>query len=178
MFTPYKELFLSFYDSSQDIGGASTCFDNLNAALTNNNITSPLTLMGALATVRVEVGRTFQPVEEIASGLEYEGRRDLGNTQPGDGPRFKGRGYIQITGRANYAHYGTLLGIDLVDKPDLALDSTIAAGILALYFKNNGCDVACMAKDWVKVRELVNGGDNGLALFLSVIRQYSVVFGL
>lgn len=70
----------------------------------------------------------FAPIEEIASGDAYEGK--LGNTQPGDGRRFKGRGYVQITGRANYAKYATLTGRDLVGQPTLALDPATAAFIL------------------------------------------------
>ncbi len=59
-------------------------------------------------------------MEEIASGSAYEGRRDLGNTRPGDGKRYKGRGPIQLTGRANYQKYGHLLGLDLVNHPEHA----------------------------------------------------------
>lgn len=58
--------------------------------------------------------------KEIADGSKYEGRRDLGNVQPGDGVRYKGRGWVQITGRANYAKYGKMLGLDLINHPELA----------------------------------------------------------
>lgn len=58
--------------------------------------------------------------KEIADGSAYEGRKDLGNTQPGDGVRYKGRGWIQLTGRANYLKYGKLIGVDLVNNPELA----------------------------------------------------------
>ena len=59
----------------------------------------------------------------------YEGRRDLGNTQPGDGKRYW-EGYIQITGRANYRRYGKKLGIDLENNPELAEQPDIAARVL------------------------------------------------
>ncbi len=69
-------------------------------------------------------------MEEFASGQAYEGRRGLGNTQPGDGPRYKGRGYVQITGRRNYTDWSQRLGIDLVGNPDQARNPQIAARIL------------------------------------------------
>jgi len=62
----------------------------------------------------------FCTTEEYASGAAYEGRRDLGNTEPGDGQRFKGRGLIQLTGRANYVAASGRLQIPLVNNPDLA----------------------------------------------------------
>jgi predicted chitinase len=71
-----------------------------------------------LGNVAKESGELFY-TEEIASGAAYEGRTDLGNTQPGDGVRFKGRGYIQITGRANYTRFAQELGLPCVANPDL-----------------------------------------------------------
>ncbi|MFA5508158.1 MAG: hypothetical protein WC314_20115 [Vulcanimicrobiota bacterium] len=69
-------------------------------------------------------------MEEIASGSAYEGRRDLGNTQSGDGTRYKGRGYVQITGRNNYRDWSKRLGIDLVGNPQAASNPETAAKIL------------------------------------------------
>lgn len=69
-------------------------------------------------------------MEEFASGRAYEGRRDLGNNQPGDGTRYKGRGYVQITGRNNYRDWSRRLGIDLVGNPNLAKNPATAAKIL------------------------------------------------
>src|SRR4030095_6570556 len=64
--------------------------------------------------------------EEYASGAAYEGRRDLGNTQPGDGRRFKGRGLIQLTGRANYHALGGKLGVDLENNPEMAAEPKLS----------------------------------------------------
>lgn len=125
-----------------------------------------LTLIGLCATIRIETGG-FQPINEMGGTKYftkmYEGRKDLGNTQKGDGARFHGRGYVQITGRANYAEYGKKLGISnqLVSNPELALSPVYAAEIIARYFKDRGVDAACRAKDWRKARKLVNGGYNG-----------------
>ncbi len=69
-------------------------------------------------------------MEEFASGWAYEGRSDLGNTQPGDGPKYKGRGFVQLTGRKNYTFWKNRLGIDLVNRPERAKEFPIAAKIL------------------------------------------------
>src|SRR5918911_501577 len=68
--------------------------------------------------------------EELESGAKYEGNRALGNTQPGDGMRFKGRGPIQLTGRWNYQHYGALLGPDL-DGPRRRFDAAAETALRA-----------------------------------------------
>jgi len=162
--------FLSFYKPND--ASARECYLVIENALWEERILTPLTLIGALATVRVECGRSYKPVTEFASGEAYEGRLDLGNTEKGDGVRYKGRGYIQITGRANYATYGKRLGIDLVGNPDLALDANVAAKILAMYFKDRKVNVACDAKDWEFCRRKVNGGLNGYSEFIKVINQF------
>ncbi len=170
MFT--KDSFMSFYQGTPNEKGASDCYDAISLALQELGIYSDLILIGALATARVEVGRSFLPVaENKLIALQYEFRKDLGNTVFGEGVLYRGRGYIQLTGCANYQKYGEELGIDLINLPDLALNQAVAAKILARYFKDTGCDVAC--GDWVKVRELVDGGTNGLTTFLSIVEQYT-----
>lgn len=89
----------------------------------------------ALATAAHETARTMQPIKERGGNAwfaRYDGRADLGNTHPGDGARFAGRGYVQLTGRANYAKAGAKLGVDLIGNPDLALGLNIAAQVMRL----------------------------------------------
>jgi putative chitinase len=92
----------------------------------------------------------------------YDGRVDLGNTQPGDGPRYRGRGLIQITGRANYANIGRRLGIDLVDDPDRAAEPATSLGIACEYWTMRNINPFCDQDDELAVTWLVNGGFNGL----------------
>lgn len=166
-----KQEFMSFYPNSVN---ASNCYDAVSSSLQYLGILTDMTLIGALATVRIEVGRNFLPIEEIASGEAYNGRADLGNYCPNDGVKYKGRGYIQLTGRANYTAYSEVFNprVDLVCFPDLALTIPNSALILAHYFKDRGCDVACNAQNWTLCRTKVNGGSTGLTLFLSIVKQY------
>jgi predicted chitinase len=138
-------------------------------AMKEAGITDRNTVNGILATVFTEVGAKFAPIPEIADGSAYNGRADLGNTQPGDGPRYKGRGYIQLTGRANYRSYGEKLGIDLEGNPDLALQPKVAAKILVQYFQDRNLDQLAQAGDWRGVRRGVNGGYNGWDTFSDAV---------
>lgn len=99
---------------------------------------------------------------EYASGQEYEGRRDLGNTQPGDGPRYKGRGLIQLTGRDNYQSFGRIMGLDLVDNPDLAAQPGTALQIACEYWRERGLNAFADQDDIVTITRRINGGLNGL----------------
>ena len=82
----------------------------------------------------------------------------LGNTQPGDGKRFKGRGPIQITGRFNYTKYGALLEIDLVAQPELAAMPETAFATAGLYWKSNGLNELADANDFIKITRRINRG--------------------
>lgn len=104
----------------------------------------------------------FRTTEEFASGEAYEGRRDLGNVQAGDGPRYKGRGLLQLTGRANYAALGKLLAIELEADPELAAAPVLSLTIACEFWKKKNINAACDADDVVRVTKLVNGGANGL----------------
>lgn len=168
-----KTKFLTFYDADPVLeANAAACFDLIQNYLVKAGIYTDLTMAGLMATINVETGRLFKPVEEIADGSQYEGRKDLGNDVPGDGMRFKGRGYIQRTGRFNHEKATHQLGIDLIRFPEKLLDADTAARDAVNYFKSNGCNIACNAQNWPKVRLLVNGGSNGLERFKVVIGQY------
>jgi putative chitinase len=104
----------------------------------------------------------FRTTEEFASGAAYEGRTDLGNVNPGDGKRYKGRGLIQLTGRANYREFGAKLGLPLEDEPDLAAEPAIALKVACEYWKSRNINGAADRDDLVKATRLVNGGLNGL----------------
>ena len=101
--------------------------------------------------------------EEYASGLAYEWRVDLGNNQPGDGVKFKGRGLIMITGRYNYTRYGKLLGLDLVNKPTLAAEPVNAVSIAIAYWSEHGLNAFADRDDIETITRRINGGLNGLA---------------
>jgi len=135
---------------------------SLLAAMSRAGIVDPTERAMFLAQMAHESGN-FRYDEEIASGQAYEGRSDLGNTQPGDGVRYKGRGYIQLTGRANYRDYGNRLGVDLENNPDLAKDPNIAADIAIAYWKERVDRNAARAGDVRTVTKNINGGLNGLA---------------
>lgn len=118
-----------------------------------------------LATAYHESDR-FRTMEEYASGAAYEGRATLCNTQPGDGKRFKGRGFVQITGRRNYTDWARRLGVDLVGNPALAarLDhatTILIDGMMLGTFTGKKLPdyVGGGKKDYVGARRVVNGTD-------------------
>ena len=92
----------------------------------------------------------------------YEGRKDLGNVVKGDGRRYMGRGIFQITGRYNYKLYGTKLGIDLENKPELAEDPKTSVLIALEYWKTKGLSELADKDDVVGITKKINGGTNGL----------------
>lgn len=122
-----------------------------------------------VATVEWETGGTFRPIAERgpkAYFQRYEGRSDLGNAYPGDGYTFRGRGYPQLTGRANYARYARIIGKDLVNNPDLALDRETSLFILVHGMKTGtftgvklGDYVNAGRTDFRNARRCVNGLD-------------------
>ena len=134
----------------------------LNAAMAEFGIITPARQASFLAQVGHESGQ-LRYVLELASGAAYEGRKDLGNTAAGDGVRFKGRGLIQITGRANYAACGAALGLDLIAQPELLEQPVNACRSAGWFWKTRGINELADAGDQVRVTRRINGGTNGLA---------------
>jgi predicted chitinase len=135
---------------------------HLNNAMAEAGINTPRQKAAFLAQLAHESGE-FRYMEEIASGAAYEGRRDLGNTQPGDGVRFKGRGPIQLTGRANYAAAGKALGLDLVNNPKSAATPEVGFRTAAWFWKTRGLNSLAEAGNFREVTRRINGGYNGLS---------------
>ena len=100
--------------------------------------------------------------EEIASGAAYEGRKDLGNTQSGDGVRYKGRGLIQLTGRSNYALCGLALDLPLLDQPQLLSEYSPATLSAGWFWDNKNLNAYCDKDDFIGLTKRINGGTNGL----------------
>jgi putative chitinase len=92
----------------------------------------------------------------------YEGRKDLGNTHPGDGFRYMGRGVIQLTGRSNYRTYGQKLGIDLEGQPKRASDPDVAFRLAGQFWVDHGLNALADSGDFVLITRRINGGTNGL----------------
>lgn len=133
----------------------------LQAAMTEFDITTYLREAAFLAQLAHESGQ-LKYFEEIANGSAYEGRRDLGNVQPGDGRRYKGRGPIQLTGRANYRRYGRLLGLDLEGNPKLAATPQVGFRIAGAFWKTHGLNELADRRAFTTITRRVNGGVNGL----------------
>ena len=135
----------------------------LSSGMAANNVTTPLRKAHFLAQVGHESG-ALRYSEEGASGSKYEGRADLGNTQAGDGPLFKGRGLIQITGRANYKAYGDARGRDYVATPTrLATDPAVAVDSAFWFWNTKNLNTLADADKVNQITTIINGGDNGLA---------------
>lgn len=121
---------------------------------------SPLRLAHFMAQLCHESG-SFRYMEELASGQAYEGRADLGNTQPGDGKRYKGRGPIQITGRANYRRFGRKIGIDIESAPEIAANPSIGLHLALEYWRACGLNTFADADNVTAITKAINGGLNG-----------------
>ena len=139
------------------------------AALDSEGIKDPNARAQIIAQAAHESGK-FRYTEELGKPdyfLKYDGRKDLGNTQPGDGPRFKGRGFLQTTGRVNYQQFKDAFNVDVISNPEILGEAKYAAKSALLWFKKNAGKVQRLSKgDWTDTKGItkaVNGGYNGLA---------------
>lgn len=94
--------------------------------------------------------------------VRYEGRKDLGNTQPGDGKLYMGRGLMQVTGRNNYKRVGDALGVDLIGNPTLLETPQLAARSAGWFWKEHGLNELADAGKFETITRRINGGTNGL----------------
>lgn len=144
------------------VEGIAAHFDRLAV---DAGVTTRLRLCHFLAQAAHETDR-FRTLEEYggtAYFARYDGRRDLGNTQAGDGARYHGRGIFQLTGRFNYRRYGGLIGLDLEGAPERAKEPAVSLAVAFAYWRDRGCDKPADADDVAAVTRLINGGRNGLA---------------
>ena len=138
----------------------------LNAAMVHYQIIGPKRVAAFIAQIGHESGQ-LNYVKEIwgptVAQAKYEGRKDLGNTVAGDGSKYRGRGLIQITGRANYIACGEGLGLDLVKQPELLENPQHACMSAAWFWATKGLSTLADAGEFDKITRRINGGQNGAA---------------
>ena len=130
--------------------------DPLNATIEKYFINTPQRLAMFLAQLAHESG-SLKYVREIADGSAYEGRKDLGNVKPGDGPRYKGRGTIQLTGRANYQRLTESLQVDFISKPERLEEPMYAALSAGWFWFTKGLNGIADTGDFLLISKRING---------------------
>jgi putative chitinase len=133
----------------------------INDCLNKFEINTQLRVCHFLAQVLHESG-CFLYFEEIASGIAYEGRKDLGNIQKGDGVKFKGRGLIQITGKSNYTAISKDLGVDFINNPKLLSNDKYGVLSAGWYWNKKNLNLYADKDDIKNITRIINGGYNGL----------------
>jgi len=159
-------------------------------ALSSACLTSPQIVLAALATIRAET-EGFEPLDEQISRYNtspgghpfdlYDHRHDLGNQGPPDGARFRGRGFVQLTGRSNYTKFGAEANLPgLIETPEQANDPQTAARLLAAFLLAEELPIkrALLDGRLATARSLVNGGTNGLARFVDAYMTGAKALGL
>lgn len=145
-------------------------------AMEEFGINTPARQAAFLAQVCHESG-SLRYVRELASGAAYEGRVDLGNSEPGDGVRFKGRGLIQVTGRANYRMCGQALVLPLEEQPELLEQVVHACRSAGWFWQSRGLNALADAGDFRLITRRINGGLNGFADRLAAFERANEVLG-
>jgi len=144
---------------------AEVFLDPLNRAMDEFRIDAPARQAAFLAQIAHESG-SLRYVLELASGSAYEGRKDLGNVEPGDGVKYKGRGLIQITGRSNYRQCSAALFGDsehLIDHPEILEQPEHACRSAAWFWDSRGLNAKADKSEFERITRVINGGINGLA---------------
>ena len=138
----------------------------LNTAMVRYQIIGPKRVAAFIAQIGHESGQP-KYVKEIwgptSAQARYEGRKDLGNTVAGDGPKYRGRGLIQITGRANYIMCGEALALDLINHPELLEKPQHACMSAAWFWVTRGLNTLADAGQFDRITRRINGGQNGAA---------------
>ena len=138
----------------------------LNTAMVRYHIIGPKRVAAFIAQIGHESGQP-KYVKEIwgptSAQARYEGRKDLGNTVAGDGPKYRGRGLIQITGRANYIMCGEALALDLINHPELLEKPQHACMSAAWFWLTRGLNTLADAGQFDRITRRINGGQNGAA---------------
>lgn len=158
-------------------GRAAQYLDALNAVMAKYKINTPLRMAHFLSQIAHESGE-LRYNEEIASGSAYEGRKDLGNTQKGDGRRFKGRGLIQLTGRANYTAFAKATGCDCINHPEIVAKLPWCVETAGWYWNNRKINEAADIDAFITVTKRINGGTNGKASRQTYLTRAKKAFGL
>lgn len=149
----------------------------LNDAMAEFQINTPLRIAHFIAQVAHE-SDGFNTTVEYASGEAYEWREDLGNTQAGDGRRFRGRGLIQITGRTNTKDCGDALGVDLISNPELLAEPELACRSAGWFWHTRELNAYADRDDPHRITRIINGSTNGLADRLSYLSRAKQVLGV
>jgi len=155
-------------------------FAPLVGLMAQHDINTPLRMAHFFGQIGHESGM-LRYTTEFASGAAYEGRAGLGNTQQGDGVRFKGRGLIQITGRANYEAFGKSRGIDYTQDPNrllMASDPTTAGAVSCWFWSRRKLNALADADDLIGISKRVNGGANGLSERGAIVNRAKFFLGV
>ena len=163
--------------ADQDVADLSK---GIASVMANRQIDTALRQAHFLAQIGHESGE-LRFRAEIANGEAYEGRTDSGNTQPGDGRRFKGRGLIQLTGRANYREYGRAINreVELLANPELlATDSDLCVDVAGWFWTKCHLNTLADADDLTGITRRINGGINGLEDRRRLLKRAKALIGL
>jgi len=147
-----------------NVAKAAFWIDPITAAMGEFGIDTPRRQAAFLAQVGHESAGLYYTVElwgPTAAQLRYEGRTDLGNVYPGDGPLFRGRGLIQITGRTNYQAVSKALGVDFIANPIALEQSPAAARSAAWFWSSRDLNALADSGDFPGITRKINGGLNG-----------------